>query len=115
MKHLDVEHNEEDSKGALLSWLRQAQKKVTTTLATPKSSMAGPSKWTEPLQSFSQLNLGNQPPFFVSDTIDRQQPQLENSVSRDHWQRETGNDSCHFPGCNKVVGKAGVGKQHCRK
>ncbi|KAG2195775.1 hypothetical protein INT47_005752 [Mucor saturninus] len=110
-RHLDVEHNEEDSKGALLSWLRQAQKKMTTTLATPKIG-TGPSKWAEPLQSFSNLNLGNQPVFFVSDTVDRQQA---DTVSRDHWQRETGQDVCHVPDCNKVVGKAGVGKQHCRK
>ncbi|KAI7888083.1 uncharacterized protein EV154DRAFT_426303 [Mucor mucedo] len=109
-RHLDVEHNEEDSKGALLSWLRQAQKKMTTTLATPKIG-TGPSKWAEPLQSFSNLNLGNQPVFFVSDTVDRQQA---DTVSRDHWQRETGQDVCHVPDCNKVVGKAGVGKQHCR-
>lgn len=102
-----MEHNEEDSKGALLSWLRNAQKKVSITLTTPK---AGPSKWSEPLNSFQNLNIGNNPPYFVSDT-DRQ----GDTVTRDHWQRETGNDACNIPGCKKTVGKAGVGKQHCRK
>jgi rabenosyn-5 len=92
-----------------LSWLRNAQKKVTTTLATPKSG--SPSKWSEPLNSFQSLSLGNtNPTFFVSDT-DRQ----GDFVTRDHWQRETGNDQCNIPGCIKTVGKSSVGKQHCRK
>lgn len=118
-RHLDVDHNEEDSKGALLSWLRNAQKKVTTTLATQKSGTSPPgnsnsnSKWSEPslMTSFQNLSLGNNnPTFFVSDT-DRQ----NDFVTRDHWQRETGNDKCNIPGCTKVVGKSGAGKQHCRK
>ncbi|KAG2229670.1 hypothetical protein INT48_008902 [Thamnidium elegans] len=110
-RHLDVEHNEEDSKGALLSWLRNAQKKVTTTLGTPRTGTSPPSsKWTEPL-NFQSLSLGNSnPTFFVSDT-DKQ----GEFVTRDHWQRETGNDMCNIPGCNKTVGKSGAGKQHCRK
>ncbi|KAI9366591.1 FYVE zinc finger-domain-containing protein [Pilaira anomala] len=110
-RHLDVDHNEEDSKGALLSWLRNAQKKVSTTLNTQRTTGTGPNKWSEPL-NFQNLSLGNtNPTFFVSDT-DKQQSDF---VTRDHWQRETGNDKCNLPGCNKVVGKSGAGKQHCRK
>ncbi|GAN04340.1 vacuolar segregation protein pep7 [Mucor ambiguus] len=122
-RHLDIEHNEEDSKGALLSWLRNAQKKVQTSLATPMKSGLSPTgssssssnikQWVEPslMNSFQNLSLSNtNPTFFVSDT-DRQ----DGFVTRDHWQRETGNDKCNIPGCNKVVGKSGVGKQHCRR
>ncbi|KAF1804283.1 hypothetical protein FB192DRAFT_1279461 [Mucor lusitanicus] len=124
-RHLDIEHNEEDSKGALLSWLRNAQKKVQTSLATPmKSGLSPPGnsssssssnlkQWMEPslMNSFQNLSLSNtNPTFFVSDT-DRQ----DDFVTRDHWQRETGNDKCSIPGCSKVVGKSGAGKQHCRR
>jgi hypothetical protein len=118
---LDIEHNEEDSKGALLSWLRNAQKKVQTSLTT-KSGLSPPTsssstsnlkQWMEPslMSSFQNLSLSNtNPTFFVSDT-DRQ----DDFVTRDHWQRETGNDKCNIPGCNKIVGKSSAGKQHCRK
>ncbi|KAG2214054.1 hypothetical protein INT46_004969 [Mucor plumbeus] len=119
-RHLDIEHNEEDSKGALLSWLRNAQKKVQTSLTT-KSGLSPPTsssstsnlkQWMEPslMSSFQNLSLSNtSPTFFVSDT-DRQ----DDFVTRDHWQRETGNDKCNIPGCNKIVGKSSAGKQHCR-
>lgn len=118
---MDIEHNEEDSKGALLSWLRNAQKKVQTSLTT-KSGLSPPTsssstsnlkQWMEPslMSSFQNLSLSNtSPTFFVSDT-DRQ----DDFVTRDHWQRETGNDKCNIPGCNKIVGKSSAGKQHCRK
>lgn len=63
------------------------------------------------MNSFQNLSLGNNnPAFFVSDT-DRQ----SEFVTRDYWQRETGNDKCNIPGCTKIVGKSGAGKQHCRK
>jgi rabenosyn-5 len=63
--------------------------------------------------SFQNLTLNKEGTFFVSDN--------NNSggdgelVTRDHWQRETGHDKCFIVGCNKVVGKSGAGKQHCRK
>ncbi|KAI8991335.1 FYVE zinc finger-domain-containing protein [Mycotypha africana] len=128
-RHLDIEHSEEDSKGALLSWLKNAHKKVanslsatatTTTAARLGSSPSTPSssnnyynnKWVDPpLISFQGLSFSNSSPnFFVSD-IDKQ----NEYVTRDHWQRETGNDKCNIRGCRKIVGKAGSGKQHCRK
>ncbi|KAI8638478.1 FYVE zinc finger-domain-containing protein [Parasitella parasitica] len=119
-RHLDNEHSEEDSKSAILSWFRNAQKKVQTSLATPmktglsppKSSSSNLKQWMEPslMNSFQNLSLSNtNPTFFVSDT-DRQ----DEFVTRDHWQRETGNDKCSISGCNKVVGKSGAGRQHCR-
>lgn len=84
---------------------------MSTTLNTPRATGTGPNKWSEPL-NFQNLSLGNtNPTFFVSD-MDKQQSDF---VTRDHWQRETGNDKCNLPGCNKVVGKSGAGKQHCRK
>lgn len=71
-------------------------------------------QWVEPslINSFQNFNLSNpsNPTFFVSDT-DKQ----GEFVTREHWQRETGNDMCNIPSCNKIVGKAGAGKQHCRK
>ncbi|CAO3684949.1 unnamed protein product [Rhizopus stolonifer] len=91
--HLDREHSEEDSKGALLSWLRNAQKKVSTSLITNSV----PKQW---------VDLNNNPNFFVSDTAQQEY------VTRDHWQRESGHDICGMQGCNSVVSKSG--KQHCR-
>ncbi|EIE83087.1 hypothetical protein RO3G_07792 [Rhizopus delemar RA 99-880] len=96
--HLDREHSEEDSKGALLSWLRNAQKKVSTSLITT----SGPKQW---------VDLSNNPTFFVSDNHTAQQSEY---VTRDHWQRETGNDKCAIQGCVRTVGRSGAGKQHCR-
>jgi rabenosyn-5 len=95
---------------------------VTTSLAPSSSTKAGStpttSKWTEQslmnisFQNLSLVGSNNNPTFFVSDTTDRQ----GDFVTRDHWQRETGNDICNIPGCLKVVGKSGgAGKQHCRK
>ncbi|KAI9269868.1 hypothetical protein BY458DRAFT_489974 [Sporodiniella umbellata] len=91
--HLDNEHNEEDSKGALLGWLRHAQKKVSSSLIT----QTGPKQW---------VDLNTQANFFVSDTS------TQEYVTRDHWQRESGHDPCQIPGCGRVVNKSG--KQHCR-
>ncbi|KAI8877053.1 hypothetical protein K501DRAFT_337674 [Backusella circina FSU 941] len=110
-RHLDVEHSEEDSKGALLSWLRNAQKKVQTSLTKTNN----PRQWVDPslMNSFQNLtlNTNNNETFFVSDTNNRS----SEIVTRDHWQRETGNDKCNIPSCNKMVGKAGAGRQHCGK
>ncbi|CEP08668.1 hypothetical protein [Parasitella parasitica] len=120
-QHLDNEHSEEDSKSAILSWFRNAQKKVQTSLSTPiktglsppKSSSSNLKQWMEPslMSSFQSLSLSNSsnPTFFVSDT-ERQ----DEFVTRDHWQRETGNDKCSISGCHKIVGKSGAGRQHCR-
>ncbi|CEG83512.1 hypothetical protein RMATCC62417_17418 [Rhizopus microsporus] len=90
--HLDREHSEEDSKGALLSWLRNAQKKVSTSLTTKSV----PKQW---------VDLSSNPSFFVSDQ------QQSEYVAQDHWQRETGNDKCQMPECTKIVGKSGAGSQ----
>ncbi|ORY97787.1 hypothetical protein BCR43DRAFT_251971 [Syncephalastrum racemosum] len=45
--HLDTAHTEEDSKGALLSWFKQAQKKVQTTLAVPKAGSSPPTSFKQ--------------------------------------------------------------------
>lgn len=88
-----------------------------STSSSSKPSLGSASKWTEQSLmniSFQNLSLGssnNNPTFFVSDTTDRQ----GDFVTREHWQRETGNDTCNIPGCHKTVGKQGAGKQHCRK
>ncbi|KAI7901701.1 FYVE zinc finger-domain-containing protein [Cokeromyces recurvatus] len=115
-KHLDVAHSEEDSKGALLSWLRNAQKKVQTSLSTNNSTLkiGSPTQsnslkqWVDP--SLLNKAIISHPNFFVSD-MDKQ----GEYVTREHWQRETGHDKCNIVGCNKIVGKSGVGKQYCRR
>ncbi|KAI9486681.1 MAG: hypothetical protein EXX96DRAFT_472463 [Benjaminiella poitrasii] len=121
-KHLDIAHSEEDSKGALLSWLRNAQKKVQTSLTSsnannklgpyPPANNSSIKQWVDPSLINRALSLSNttNPNFFVSD-IDKQ----DDFVTRDHWQRETGYDKCNIPGCDKIVGKSGAGKQHCRR
>ncbi|KAI8072202.1 FYVE zinc finger-domain-containing protein [Gilbertella persicaria] len=106
-RHLDIEHNEEESKGALMSWLRNAQKKMQTSLKSGTSPPSNDTKfkpWIEP-SFIHSLSLNNSPSFFVSDT-DKQ----SEFVTRDHWQRGTGNDKCHISECReKQV------RQHCRK
>ncbi|KAI8388681.1 FYVE zinc finger-domain-containing protein [Radiomyces spectabilis] len=120
-QHLDVAHNEEDTKGALLSWLKNAQKKVQTTLSSSPRPGQSPSngpverslkQLIDPalMSSFQNLNLGNNSPaFFASDGGQG------DFITREHWQSETGNDVCSLNGCTKILGKGGSGRQHCRQ
>ncbi|KAI9274329.1 hypothetical protein BDA99DRAFT_235159 [Phascolomyces articulosus] len=123
--HLDTTHTEEDTTGALLSWFRNAHKKVQTTLGSSSASLSvsprsppsnGSSNPVERslkqlidpaiMNSFSNLNLGNGNPIFFASDQDRQN---EFFVTREHWQREGTHDTCGIPGCGKRAGK-----QHCR-
>ncbi|KAI8371238.1 hypothetical protein EDC96DRAFT_552294 [Choanephora cucurbitarum] len=106
-RHLDTQHSEEDSKGALLSWLKNAQKKVQTSFKSSPPTDKFKQWIDQPV--LNSLQLANTNAFFVSDT-DKQ----SDLVTRDHWQRETNHDPCRITGCHRIVGKAGAGKQHCR-
>ncbi|KAI8980498.1 FYVE zinc finger-domain-containing protein [Pilobolus umbonatus] len=119
--HLDSAHTEEDTKGALMTWFRNTQKKVQTSFVNTSRFGSSPSigssdrlvkQWVDPslLTNFQNITLSNNPVFFVSD-----QDKQGDIVTREHWQRESGNDKCNISSCNKIVGKAGAGKQHCRK
>ncbi|KAG2171763.1 hypothetical protein INT43_008143, partial [Umbelopsis isabellina] len=114
--HLDQAHNEEDTKGALVSWFKNAQKKVLTPL-TQKSGTSPPGG-TSLTKSFNQIL--EQPSFISSLNINGSQPvytpemeQQMDSVSRAHWQRESNHDVCSENGCGKVLGRSGNGKQNC--
>ncbi|KAG0164421.1 carboxypeptidase Y-deficient [Apophysomyces sp. BC1034] len=116
-QHLDTAHSEEDTKGAFISWFRNAGKKMQTTLASGNKPLSAGNNAVERslrqlvdpalMSSFNNLNLGNNNPvFFVSDN-DRQ----SEFVTKEHWCRESSNDSCGLPGCGKPLGN----KQHCRQ
>ncbi|KAJ2963893.1 hypothetical protein NQZ79_g1057 [Umbelopsis isabellina] len=114
--HLDQAHNEEDTKGALVSWFKNAQKKVLTPL-TQKSGTSPPGG-TSLTKSFNQIL--EQPSFISGLNINGSQPvytpemeQQMESVSRSHWQKETNHDVCSENGCGKVLGRSGNGKQNC--
>ncbi|KAI8072387.1 FYVE zinc finger-domain-containing protein [Gongronella butleri] len=120
--HLDAAHSEEDTKGALLSWFKQAQRKVQTTLSNKGGSPMGsaPGSSTSPvsfkpfadnsfLAHFQQLAQA-EPNFFVCETERHQ-----DTISRHHWQMESGQDACSYRGCAKMLGRASNGKQHCRR
>ncbi|KAI8097727.1 uncharacterized protein BX664DRAFT_257977 [Halteromyces radiatus] len=118
--HLDTTHSEEDTKGALLSWFKQAQKKVQTTLTKPGNTTSPPSSspifkpFSEPsfIAQFQQLTTQTRPDFFVSET-----ERYPDTVTRTHWQHEspTGQDICYTRSCGKLLGKGNTGKQHCRR
>ncbi|KAG2223118.1 hypothetical protein INT45_005674 [Circinella minor] len=120
--HLDTNHTEEDTTGALLSWFRNAHKKVQTTLGSSSTSLSVSPRTSPPytnpverslkqlidpaiINSFSNLNLGNNNPIFFASDQDKQ----NEFITRDHWQREGNHDVCSLPGCGKRAGK-----QHCR-
>ncbi|KAI8338585.1 FYVE zinc finger-domain-containing protein [Chlamydoabsidia padenii] len=118
--HLDTAHSEEDTKGALLTWFKQAQKKVQTTL-TVNNSNNGTGRSTSPtffktlnepsfISQFQQLATQSQPDYFVCET-----ERYSDMVVRSHWQHETGQDVCSLRGCGKVLGRGNTGKQHCRR
>ncbi|OAD76485.1 C2H2-type zinc finger transcription factor [Phycomyces blakesleeanus NRRL 1555(-)] len=125
-KHLDVAHNEEDTKGAFLSWFGNAQRKVQNTLSVgPNSRYLGSSPNTNAVErslrqlvdpalmsSFNNFSLGNNNPVFFASDNERQGTEF---ITREHWQRESNNDMCSLPGCGKTLGRNGAGKQHCRK
>ncbi|KAL0089377.1 hypothetical protein J3Q64DRAFT_1808640 [Phycomyces blakesleeanus] len=124
-KHLDVAHNEEDTKGAFLSWFGNAQRKVQNTLSVgPNSRYLGSSPNTNAVErslrqlvdpalmsSFNNFSLGNNNPVFFASDNERQGTEF---ITREHWQRESNNDMCSLPGCGKTLGRNGAGKQHCR-
>ncbi|KAH8554952.1 FYVE zinc finger-domain-containing protein [Umbelopsis sp. PMI_123] len=115
--HLDQAHNEEETKGDLISWFKNAQKKVLNPL-TQKGST---SNSTPPGTSFSKsFNQILEPNFISNLSINGSQPtftpemeQQMEAVRRDHWQRETGQDRCSEPHCSKTVSRGSAGKQHC--
>ncbi|KAI9025929.1 hypothetical protein CLU79DRAFT_803527 [Phycomyces nitens] len=107
-KHLDVAHNEEDTKGAFLSWFSTAQKKVQNTLSVGTGNRY---LGTSPNANAVERLGNNNPAFFVSDN-ERQGTEF---ITKEYWQRETNNDMCSLPGCGKTLGRNGAGKQHCVK
>jgi hypothetical protein len=123
---LDTAHSEEDTKGALLTWFKQAQKKVQTTLTVnnnssstsgaPRSMASSPpffktfNEQPSFISQFQQLTTQSQPDFFVCET-----ERYTDAVVRSHWQHESGQDLCSLRGCGKVLGRGNTGKQHCRR
>ncbi|KAI7870201.1 hypothetical protein BDF14DRAFT_1721459 [Spinellus fusiger] len=92
-------HNEEDTKGAFLSWFTNAHKRVQTSLGAGGRSL-------------QNLHLKSSHPVFFASDNERQAGEF---ISKEHWHKETGNDTCYLPGCTRLVGKSGAGKQHCRQ
>lgn len=115
-------------------WFRNAQKKVQSSFGStsPRTTLSGSPTNTgsgflggiaverslkqlvDPtlISSFSNLSIGNSnAAYFASDANDKQ---LQGEVvTREHWQRESGQDICSSPGCGKALGRLGVGKRHC--
>ncbi|CAO3634946.1 unnamed protein product [Cunninghamella blakesleeana] len=111
--HIDTAHSEEDTKGALLTWFKQAQKKVQTTLIKQQPSTSTSSISSSPISSFklfTQLTQTEVPDYFVCET-----ERYSDNVTRKHWQNESNQDICYIRGCGKVLNKGNNGKQHCRK
>ncbi|KAI8576099.1 hypothetical protein K450DRAFT_258451, partial [Umbelopsis ramanniana AG] len=116
--HLDQAHNEEETKGDLISWFKNAQKKVLTPLTQKSSSSSStPPVASSISKSFNQIL---EPNFISNLSINGAQPmftpemeQQMEAVRRDHWQRETGQDRCSEPHCGKTLGRGSAGKQHC--
>ncbi|KAI9302102.1 FYVE zinc finger-domain-containing protein [Cunninghamella echinulata] len=120
--HIDTVHSEEDTKGALLSWFKQAQKKVQTTLIKQPSTSTSSS----PISSFKSFTALDQSSTFLSQIQQLTQTELPDyfvceteryidNVTRDHWQHESNHDTCYIRGCGKILNKGNNGKQHCRK
>ncbi|KAI8882898.1 FYVE-domain-containing protein [Backusella circina FSU 941] len=105
-RHLDTQHSEEDSKGALLYWLRHTQNKIQSSLTTSDALK----QWMN-VDAIGQSIQNSS--FFVSENNTQSEADAE-FVRRDHWQVETEHDMCSISDCKKVTGGA-VGKQHCRK
>ncbi|CAO3665516.1 unnamed protein product [Umbelopsis ramanniana] len=116
--HLDQAHNEEETKGDLISWFKNAQKKVLTPLTQKSSSSSStPPVGSSISKSFNQIL---EPNFISNLSINGAQPmftpemeQQMEAVRRDHWQRESGHDRCSEPHCGKTLGRGSAGKQHC--
>ncbi|KAK9764036.1 carboxypeptidase Y-deficient [Basidiobolus ranarum] len=93
-QHLDSEHSNEDSTQAILGWLKNAQKKVLN----PLSKAA-----TLPKIARSKLT-----------DLELNEPQFQENITRDHWQREKNNDFCSNSSCGKPLNIKN-GKENCRK
>ncbi|ORX81408.1 hypothetical protein K493DRAFT_292756 [Basidiobolus meristosporus CBS 931.73] len=93
-EHLDSEHSNDDSTQAIVSWLKNAQKRVLN----PLSKAA-----TLPKIARSRLN-----------ELELNEPQFQENITRDHWQRERNNDVCSHVECNKPLNLKN-GKENCRK
>ncbi|RUS33443.1 hypothetical protein BC938DRAFT_471625 [Jimgerdemannia flammicorona] len=128
-QHIDDAHTEEESKNILVSWFRNTQKRVLSN-KSPLSAATGSSANTitksfsslvdqNLLSNFNNLTLSNVVGGTTLNSFTPEQERAMELVTNKHWQRETGQDICTHPGCGKalgsVLGKIGVGKQHCMK
>lgn len=120
-RHLDDAHQTDfDTKDALVSWFRSAQRKV----AAPLSRAA--QKTTETITGLRVDNMkGNafelnpspatgSPNGAVTPNVASPGGDQEAMVTRGHWQREGPNDKCGITGCGKPLGLRN-GNHHCRK
>ncbi|KND00886.1 uncharacterized protein SPPG_09166 [Spizellomyces punctatus DAOM BR117] len=124
-RHLDDSHNDFDTKDALVSWFRSAQRKVAAPLtrAAQKTSSTLNSLSLDKFAQNGQLelnpNIGPGGSELVrtgsgTGSLTPVGESGESIVTRSHWKREGPNDRCEMEGCGKPLGLR-AGKHHCRK
>ncbi|KAJ3160596.1 carboxypeptidase Y-deficient [Geranomyces michiganensis] len=127
-RHLDDEHQSEfDTKDALASWFRAAQRKVGAAAAPLSRAATGTISSLRvdaiiPGGTSFELNPGATPTTADGGTPNVSSPAFgtptaeatESSVTRAHWVAEGSNDRCAFSDCGKPLGLRS-GRHHCRK
>ncbi|RKO90920.1 FYVE zinc finger-domain-containing protein [Blyttiomyces helicus] len=133
-RHIDDLHSEDDTKEAILSWLRRTQRRVAApfTRAAQKTSETLTSLTLDRITQPIAAGVGVVPPTFelnpngtptggIREELTREMggagesdPGVETPINRGHWQREGANDVCASAGCGKSLGMRN-GKHNCRR
>ncbi|KAG0369774.1 carboxypeptidase Y-deficient [Gamsiella multidivaricata] len=122
-QHLDTIHPEEpdDVKSAVSQFFRNAQKVLNPITRSATTTFKNiPANSSELLRKIQDLDLdsagpgnslsGPPPPGGVQGWTD---PRADAVVTKRHWVRESDQDECFHPNCDKGLGIR-YGRQHCR-
>ncbi|TPX60854.1 hypothetical protein PhCBS80983_g01517 [Powellomyces hirtus] len=117
-RHLDDAHQTEfDTKDALVSWFRTAQRKVAAT-AAPLGRAATGTITALRVESVIGGGFELNPGADVASPAGAGAPQAalvsDATVTRAHWQKDGANDRCSTEGCGKYL-SIRTGRHHCRK